>query len=190
MVSQVARANDAVEGLTAAAVKIDTVVNFIREIANQTNLLALNATIEAARAGDAGRGFSVVAQEVKSLAGQTATATSDIVQLVEAIQSSTTQTAEAISAISGKTDEVSQVANAIASAVEEQSASTREIDSGVQRAATGSRTVADSVGGIAEAAESTGKAAAEALEAAQSLTMQSDDLNGKVGDFLEQIRTA
>ncbi len=190
MVDQVAQANDAVEGLATATNKIDSVLSFIREIASQTNLLALNATIEAARAGDAGRGFSVVAQEVKSLAGQTATATSDIVQLVEAIQSSTTRTAEAISAISGKTEEVSRVANAIASAVEEQSASSREIDNGVKRAADGSRSVSESVGGIAEASESTGKAASQMLEAAQSLTVQSDDLSGKVGHFLEQIRAA
>ncbi len=190
MVNQVERANEAVEGLTGAAEKIDGVVSFIREIANQTNLLALNATIEAARAGDAGRGFSVVAQEVKSLAGQTASATTEIVQFVETLQSSTRQTADAIAAISGKTDEVSQVASAIASAVEEQSASTREIDTSVRRAAEGARSVSDSVGGIAEASEATGKAAQQVLEAAGSLSAQSTDLNGKVGEFLEQISAA
>ena len=190
MVNQVTRANEAVEALTGAAEKIDGVVSFIREIANQTNLLALNATIEAARAGDAGRGFSVVAQEVKSLAGQTASATTEIVQFVEALQSSTQKTAEAITAISGKTDEVSQVAGAIASAVEEQSASTREIDTAVRRAAEGARDVSDSVGTIAEASESTGKAAQQVLEAAGNLSTQSTDLNGKVGKFLEQISAA
>ncbi len=190
MVNQVTRANQAVEGLTAAAEKIGSVVSFIREIANQTNLLALNATIEAARAGDAGRGFSVVAQEVKSLAGQTASATTDIVQFVDALQSSTQQTAEAIGAISGKTDQVNQVANAIASAVEQQSASTREIDTSVKRAADGARSVHESVGSIAEASESTGKAASQVLDAAQSLSIQSGDLSGKVGHFLEQIRAA
>ncbi len=190
MVTQVARANEAVGALASAADKIGGVVSFIREIASQTNLLALNATIEAARAGDAGRGFSVVAQEVKSLAGQTAAATTEIVQFVDALQSSTRQTTEAITAISGKTEEVSQVAGAIASAVEEQSASTREIDASVRRAAEGARSVSDSVGGIAEASESTGKAAHQVLEAAGSLSAQSTDLNGKVSEFLDQISAA
>src|SRR3546814_1907202 len=66
---------------------IESILGFIRDIAGQTNLLALNATIEAARAGDAGLGFAVVAQEVKSLASQTARATDDIAGKISAIQS-------------------------------------------------------------------------------------------------------
>ena len=85
--------------LSEAAGKVDKVTSLISEIAGQTNLLALNATIEAARAGDAGRGFAVVASEVKSLAEQTARATSEIAQQITEIQQATQQSVESIGAI-------------------------------------------------------------------------------------------
>ena len=80
--------------------EIATVIKLINGIAEQTNLLALNATIEAARAGEAGKGFAVVASEVKELAQETARATEDISQRVEAIQADTAGAVEAISRIS------------------------------------------------------------------------------------------
>ena len=78
-----------VEQLQEAAGQINNVVNLISDIAEQTNLLALNATIEAARAGEAGKGFAVVASEVKNLAQQTATATEEIRGYVENIHEPT-----------------------------------------------------------------------------------------------------
>ena len=72
------RADEMVQGLDATAQKIGEVVELITDIAEQTNLLALNATIGAARAGNAGKGFPVVATEVKNLADQTANATEEI----------------------------------------------------------------------------------------------------------------
>jgi methyl-accepting chemotaxis protein len=80
------RTGETARSLAEGAQKIGDVVTLIQSIAAQTNLLALNATIEAARAGDAGRGFAVVASEVKSLAGQTAKATTEISEQIAAIQ--------------------------------------------------------------------------------------------------------
>ena len=80
-----------VNGLNASTDKIGRILNLIREIAEQTNLLALNAAIEAARAGEAGRGFAVVADEVRKLAERSSTATNDISLLVGSIRQDTQQ---------------------------------------------------------------------------------------------------
>ncbi|MCB9858406.1 MAG: hypothetical protein H6818_22200 [Phycisphaerales bacterium] len=90
-----------VGGLRETSKEIGDVMGVIKQIANQTNLLALNAGIEAARAGDAGRGFAVVATQVKSLATETAGATTKIQKQVEASQSATQEVVAALERIWG-----------------------------------------------------------------------------------------
>ncbi len=138
--------------LTGAVQKIGNVVDFISAIAGQTNLLALNATIEAARAGDAGRGFSVVATEVKTLAGQTAKATSEIAEQVAAVPRATQQAAAALGTIASQVAELDKISAIIASAVEEQAAVTQEVAGSMQVAASGVASVKQSVAAIASSA--------------------------------------
>ena len=110
--------------LGTSSAEIDNVIKLITSIAEQTNLLALNATIEAARAGEAGKGFAVVASEVKDLAQETARATGDISARVEAIQKDTGGAAASISGVTEVIGQIDSYQSAIASAVEQQSATT------------------------------------------------------------------
>ncbi|MCP4394014.1 MAG: hypothetical protein GY804_07110 [Alphaproteobacteria bacterium] len=113
--------------LTDASSRIHEAVELIKSIADQTNLLALNASIEASRAGDAGRGFSVVAAEVRKLAEKTAGATETIGDLVKEIQTESQSANVTIEAISGKIIEINEVASNIRSAMSEQSTAAEAI---------------------------------------------------------------
>ena len=121
-----------IRSLAESAQRITDVVKLISDIAEQTNLLALNATIEAARAGEAGRGFAVVASEVKVLAAQTAKATGEIHAQVASIQTATSEAVKSTEAIVGDISKISEITMAIASAVEEQDAVTRDIASSIE----------------------------------------------------------
>ena len=189
-VVQANRTNTMVEGLLEATQKIGEVMGFIQNIAAQTNLLALNATIEAARAGEAGRGFAVVANEVKALSTQTAKATEEIADQIEAIRDATRITAEAIREISGTIGQISEIATKIATAVEKQRGSTKEISQGVQEAAQGTEGVMHNISDVTQASGEVGAAAEQVLGSAGELAKQSDCLKKEVESFLATVRAA
>jgi methyl-accepting chemotaxis protein len=179
-----------IQGLAQAAQKVGDVVKLITDIAEQTNLLALNATIEAARAGEAGKGFAVVASEVKNLANQTANATEEIAQQIAAIQGETTTVVTAIQGISSIVGEINQIAAAIATAIEQQDSATREIARNVEGASNGTRSVSTSIGHVSEAATQTGDAAKAMLAAVTKLADRSAKVQSKVSNFLREVRSA
>ena len=189
-VTQAQDTNRQVEGLTVAAQKIGEVVSLINDIASQTNLLALNATIEAARAGEAGKGFAVVASEVKTLAQQTAKATSEIGGQIAAIQGSVGEAVGSIRSIADTIDKVNQIATTIAAAVEEQGASTQEIARNVQQAAVGTRDVTANITGVSQVAQDTRGAAEQVLSASGDLAKQAEVLRGEVTRFVDRVRAA
>jgi methyl-accepting chemotaxis protein len=184
------RTGDTARSLAEGAQKIGDVVTLIQNIAAQTNLLALNATIEAARAGEAGRGFAVVASEVKSLAEQTAKATTEISEQVTTIQAASDQTVAAIKGVVDVITEIDQIGGAIAAAIEQQGSATREISRSVQEAARGTQEVNSNISGVQRAANGTGTAANLVLGAAGQLAAQSSDLAGQVTRFLSEVRAA
>ena len=175
--------NATVSKLGESSAEIGKVIKVITSIAQQTNLLALNATIEAARAGEAGKGFAVVANEVKELAKETAKATEDISQKIEAIQGDTRGAVGAISEISTIINQISDIQNTIASAVEEQTATTGEISRNVLEAAAASSSIADNISGVASSAETTTTGASEAKHSSENLATIASDLQRLVARF-------
>jgi methyl-accepting chemotaxis protein len=184
------RVDSTVQALAVDAQKIGDVVTLIQHIAGQTNLLALNATIEAARAGEAGKGFAVVASEVKSLATQTARATTEIAGQIAAIQGATNETVSAIHGVISTITEINDIATAIASAVEEQGAATQEIARNIQEAARGTQEVSSNITGVRESASATGVAADQVLEAAGDLSHQAVSLTGEINHFIASVKAA
>ncbi|MBI5062757.1 MAG: hypothetical protein HZB87_04630 [Desulfatitalea sp.] len=188
---QAQSATHKVNELGQSAQQVGKITEAIKEISEQTNLLALNATIEAARAGEAGRGFSVVANEIKALATQTAEATLQIKQQIEAIQGAIRQTVSEIDQISKITAEINQSVAVSADAVAEQSETTRTIAASVKETSEeiaaisadviGSSETAGTISaGIASVSAAAGQVAANSAlvdSSAEALMLLSNSLN-------------
>jgi methyl-accepting chemotaxis protein len=167
---------DAVRGSASDSLGV---AETVAAIAGKTNLLALNATIEAARAGEAGKGFAVVAGEVKSLAAQTAKATQEISQHIEAVRDRTEAAVSTVRRIAQSVGRMDQLAGTLADAVSQQDGATREIAHsivGVTQAAREMTTRISSVStdarGAGELAERTQNETARLAETAEKLKTQ------------------
>lgn len=190
LAQEVEHASGVVSQVESDSEEIGGVLDVIRSIAEQTNLLALNAAIEAARAGEQGRGFAVVADEVRTLAGRTQKSTEEIQSMIERLQSGTGQavkvmqssqekamtgvaesrkTDEALQAMTVAINRISEMSAQIATAAEEQSSATEEINQSVVK--------------INDSSQSTQQSASESAQAASALSEHSRQLNEATARF-------
>lgn len=202
--SQADEAARQVKALDKEMAEIEEIVEMITQIADQTNILALNASIEAARAGKAGEGFAVVANEIKSLAGEVADATTEIDRRITEIQSTTADTVDGMGTMSTRIDQGSEtiedaiemfdeIANAveqaesgieeISYATDDQAASSEEVVTMIDEVASVSEETAAEAGTVSAATEEQTASLSEITDRVQRISQLSDSLEDQVSMF-------
>ena len=182
-VAAAGRAAESVVRLGRGSDEIESVARDIASVAGQTNLLALNATIEAARAGDAGRGFGVVAHEVKELATRTADLTASIDDRIRAIRTDVGHTSAAIQHISDQVAQIEQASAEVRCAVDEQSRHTHEMRDGAAGVAIETRDIADRVERLAQVVREAATGAGETHATAEMMAELSRQLQRTAATF-------
>ncbi|MEM7653960.1 MAG: methyl-accepting chemotaxis protein, partial [Pseudomonadota bacterium] len=167
----------AIHDLDTEVTEIGTVITMITDIAEQTNLLALNATIESARAGEAGKGFAVVAGEVKSLSGQTHSATDEISNKIKAIQDRVHTMVQGVETAAETIRELAQNAGTINSAVDRQVDAMQFIGVIVEEVGQKTDALVGSADQVSSAANATGEAANQVFETATQLLSNAENLS-------------
>ncbi|MDG4720273.1 MULTISPECIES: methyl-accepting chemotaxis protein [Thalassospira] len=180
-------AGEHMERLDSLATSVTSVVKLITDVAEQTNLLALNATIEAARAGEAGKGFAVVASEVKNLANQSSHAAEEVIREIGQMQEMTREAVVFVHEISETITEIDNGARLVADATREQTDAVAEISNRIEQAVTRMRDIVTSVALVASGTNDSREVLVALHDEANGLLGRAESLDGDVRNFIGQV---
>ena len=181
-------ADKTVSSLSHAVSQIGDISEVIEGITGRINLLALNATIESARAGEVGRGFGVVASQVKNLAGQTAQATTQIIDNISNVRDVSEEVATVLQGIQHSITDVNRYSSQIAGSMEEQSKTANRIAENMLQTSTNVSQINQGIIEVARGVSCADISASEVLSVAGILSEQSEKLNQQMTLFLQNIR--
>lgn len=173
--------------LTELARRISKATELINNVARQTNLLALNASVEAAHAGEHGRGFVVVANEIKQLSNQTAHATQDIAKLIADIQNMAEQTADSIMDMNASMTDIESISLSVASSAEEQTAVTKDISRNMVEVAGASTRISSAITDVHSIAGQCQKKTKEVMSEVERMEELCIRLEAELSQFIVNI---